>query len=104
MVDYGEGDSLKIFDFIGKYAARTAPAKNPKGGLDFSYSNIDIFTGKPGRYMKYLLRIDRIESGRIIATRISLLRDERRQEIIEGEQWFDDAWANVNFDGRVDDR
>jgi len=94
---------MKLNQLIGKYAIRTAPAKGQNGSTDISYSNIDPLTDKPGRYVKRFYMIDRIEKERVITTRVSLVTGERRQEIIEGEKWFDDAWALVSNDGRVED-
>jgi tetratricopeptide (TPR) repeat protein len=70
--------------------------------LDYSYSNIDPVTDQPGRYVRRCILIEKIEPGRIIGKRVSLVSGERRDQTLDGEEWLDDAWAFVHRDGRVD--
>ena len=94
--------TMKASQLVGKLAIRTAPARHPDGQSDYSYSNIDPVTGQPGRYVKRCLLIEKVEPGKIIGKRVSLVSGERRDQTLGGEEWLDDAWAFVHRDGRVD--
>jgi hypothetical protein len=94
------GGNLRPNQLVGKYAIRTAPTMEPDGP-DYSYSNIDPITGRPGSYVKRCLLIERVEVGKIIAKRVSLVSGERREQVLEGDQWFDSVWALVRRDGEV---
>lgn len=86
--------------FVGRLAIRTAPIGGPNSS-NFSYSNIDPVTGRPGRYVKRCLFIERIEGMKIIAKRVSLRSGERYEVILEGPEVFDRVWAAVGNDGEV---
>ena len=86
--------------FVGRLAIRTAPIGGPNS-TNFSYSNIDPVTGRPGRYVKRCLFIERIEGMKIFAKRVSLRTGESSEVILEGQEVFDRVWAAVGNDGEV---
>jgi hypothetical protein len=86
---------------VGQFAIRTTPTRGSDGQLDYSYSSVSPLTNAPGPYVKRCLLIERVEPTRIVAQRVSLVSGERREQILDGAHWLDNAWARVAPDGRV---
>lgn len=92
---------------VGKLAIRIAPAKCPGGRLDYSYTNLDPVTRKPFRHVRRCLLIESVEPGRIVAKKVLLGSGDPPgpgdivSQILEGEEWFDGAWASVGPGGEV---